>query len=71
MSDGFTFDKKIKRDGGPYKLRHRDTKLREAWFYTNRGSIDVCVYLKDVGTETARIPLKTLRRIVAVLDRKP
>jgi hypothetical protein len=69
MDEFFGKRKPIRAHDGPYKLKRVNTN-REAWFYTRAGSIDVCIYHKDVGTDTVRIPLRTLKRIVAALEGK-
>lgn len=73
MSNDFYIEgRRVTKHGGPYKIKVKPSAYyREAWFYTNCGSIDVCIYKPNFGTEHVNIPLRTLRRIVKVLEKKP
>jgi hypothetical protein len=70
--DFYTTERRIKPRNGPYPLKWANRGsapvYRDAWFYTNKGSIDVCIYQPGVGTDTVRIPLRKLRQIVRALS---
>jgi hypothetical protein len=62
--------KKIKPRSGSYRLPNY--KNIEAWFYTNRGSIDLVVHQEGVPVKSIiyRFRLRDMREIVKALSRK-
>lgn len=58
----------FERKGGPYDIK-QPSHLQpiEVWFYTNGGSATV-VIRTPVGTESCRIPLRTLKKIVEAMS---